>query len=87
MKDWSGLRDCRVVRLNAELFPPSTYEMELWRQYHLNPITAEATMPDELIALLAGCEALFAISVALPAPAVEVSGPLPHHFAAWNGHR
>lgn len=74
MRDWGGLRDCRVVRLNAGLFPPRTYEMELWRQYHLNPITAEATTPDELIALLAGCEALFAISVALPAPVVESLG-------------
>jgi D-3-phosphoglycerate dehydrogenase len=74
MSHWSGLRDCRVVRLNAELFPPSAYEMELWRQYQLNPIKAEATTPDELIAVLAGCEALFAISVALPAPVVESLG-------------
>jgi D-3-phosphoglycerate dehydrogenase / 2-oxoglutarate reductase len=71
MKDWSSLRDFRVVRLNAALFPPSAYETGLCRQYHLNPIEVEANTPDDIIPWVADCDALFAISVALPAAVVE----------------
>ena len=71
MKDWSGLRDFRVVRLNAALFPPSAYETNLCHQYHLNPIEVEANTPDDIIPWVADCDALFAISVALPAAVVE----------------
>jgi D-3-phosphoglycerate dehydrogenase len=71
MKDWSSLRDFRVVRLNAALFPPSAYETGLCRQYHLNPIEVEANTPDDIIPRVADCDALFAISVALPAAVVE----------------
>src|SRR5260221_13124168 len=70
MKDWSGLRDFRVVRLNASLFPPSAYETNLCHQYHLNPIEVEANTPDDIIPWVADCDALFAISVALPAAVV-----------------
>ena len=71
MRDWSRLEDWRVVRLNAKLFPPSAYEAGLWRQYHLNPIEVEANTPDAIIPWVADCDALFAISVALPAVVVE----------------
>lgn len=71
MRDWSGLQDFRVVRLNAALFPPSAYETDLCRQYHLTPILAEANKPDDIIPWVADCDALFAISVALPATVVE----------------
>lgn len=71
MRDWSGLQYFRVVRLNAELFPPSAFEADLCRHYHLNPIEVEANTPDDIIPWVADCDALFAISVALPAAVVE----------------
>ena len=71
MQHWSGLRDFRVVRLNANLFPPSAFETDLCRHYHLNPILAEANTPADIIPWVADCDALFAISVALPAAVVE----------------
>jgi D-3-phosphoglycerate dehydrogenase / 2-oxoglutarate reductase len=70
MGDWSKLQAFRVVRLNAELFPPSAYERDLCRQYHLSPIEVEANTPADIIPWVADCDALFAISVALPAAVV-----------------
>jgi D-3-phosphoglycerate dehydrogenase len=71
MRDWSGLRDYRVVRLNASLFPPSAYETSLYDRYQLSPILVEANTPDDILPWVADCDALFAISVALPAAVVE----------------
>ena len=71
MSDWSGLRNFRLVRLNAALFPVSAYEASLYRQYQLSPIEVEANTPGDIIRWVADCDALFAISVALPAAVVE----------------
>lgn len=71
MKDWSSLRNFRVVRLNAALFPVSAYEASLYRQYNLSPVEVEANTPADIIPHVADCDALFAISVALPAAVVE----------------
>jgi D-3-phosphoglycerate dehydrogenase len=68
MGDLSGFR---VVRLNAELFPIGDYEANLCREYGLNIVAVEANTPDEIIPHVAECDALFAISVALPTPVVE----------------
>lgn len=68
MKD---LRAFRVVRLNAALFPPSPYELELYARYQLSPVLAEANTPDDLIPLVADCDAAFAVSVTLPAAVVD----------------
>lgn len=69
--DWSHLRNFRVVRLNATLFPVSDYEAGLYRQYALSPIEVEANTPEDIIPHVAECDALFAISVALPASVVN----------------
>src|SRR5258708_3064576 len=71
MSDPSSLRDFRVVRLNASLFPPSAYEMSLYERYQISPILAEANTPDDLIPWVASCDALFAISVGRPAAVVD----------------
>jgi D-3-phosphoglycerate dehydrogenase len=71
MKDWSSLRNFRVVRLNAALFPVSAYEASLYRQYNLSPVEVEANTPADIIPHVTDCDALFAISVALPATVVE----------------
>ena len=70
MTDWSHLRDFRVVRLNARLSPVSPLEARLYDRYDLRPILAEANSVAELIPVLADCDALFAVSVALPAPVI-----------------
>ena len=69
--DWSNLRNFRVVRLNATLFPVNEYEAGLYRQYNLSPIEVEANTPEDIIPHVADCDALFAVSVALPARVVE----------------
>lgn len=61
----------RVVRLNAELFPPSEFDRELYRAYHLDPIEIEANSPTEIIPYVADCEALLVVSTALPAGVIE----------------
>ncbi|MCX6043618.1 MAG: C-terminal binding protein [Chloroflexi bacterium] len=70
MQDWTHLEKAKVVRLNAVL-NPNQYEAAIYREYHLNPIHVEATTPDELIAVLEDCDALFAVSVKLPTPVIE----------------
>ena len=71
MRDWSSLRDARVVRLNADLFPPSDYETSLFEHYQIRPILTEANTPQDILPWVADCDALFAISVALPAAVVD----------------
>ncbi|CAN5834788.1 hypothetical protein BH10CHL1_BH10CHL1_14530 [soil metagenome] len=70
MQDWSHLEKVRVVRLNAVL-NPNQYEAAIFQEYHLNPVHVEATTPEELIEVLADCDALFAVSVKLPTPVIE----------------
>ena len=69
--DWTSLAGSRGVRLNAELFPVSDYETSLYRQFGLRPVEVEANTPADLIPHVAECDALFAISVTLPAEVIE----------------
>ena len=56
----------RVVRLNANLFPITESEAELYGKYHFEILEAEANEPEESIPHVVECDALFAVSVALP---------------------
>ena len=47
--NWNHLSNCKVIRLNATLFPVSRFETELYQKYHLNPLQIEANTPDEII--------------------------------------
>ncbi len=60
----------RVVRLNAALFPIDAYEAGLYRQYGIEPVEVEAAAPGDILAQAADADAVFAISVALPAVVV-----------------
>lgn len=60
----------RVVRLNAAMFPIDAYEAGQYRQYGLQPVEAEAAAPADLLAHIADADAVFAVSVALPAEVV-----------------
>jgi phosphoglycerate dehydrogenase-like enzyme len=56
--------------LNAVLHP-NDIELELYKHYHLNPVFCEPTTPEEIIPYVQDCDALFAVSVSLPAPVIE----------------
>ena len=60
-----------VVRLNANLFPITESEAELYRKYHFEILEVEVNEPDEIIPHVAECDGLFAVSVALPTPVIE----------------
>ncbi len=68
---FAQLTNFRVIRLNATLFPVSEFEAGLYRKYNLNPVQVEAYAPEEIIPHVADCDALFAISVALPEAVIE----------------
>lgn len=69
--DWSFMRGMRVVRLNARLFPAGAYERAQWARFGIVPLEVEANTPDEIIAHVADCDALFAVSVSLPVPVID----------------
>lgn len=66
MRNWSNLEKCRIVRLNATLFPVGEIEADLCEKYHLRPVQVEANSPEEIIPYVADCDALFAVAVSLP---------------------
>lgn len=66
MSKWSHLKECKIVRLNAELMPVNRFETAMYRHYGITPLLVEAETPDEIIPNVQDCDALFAISVALP---------------------
>ena len=71
MRNWSDLENCRIVRLNATLFPVSEFEASLYEKYDLKPVQVEANLPEEIIPRVEDCDALFAISVSLPEAVVS----------------
>jgi D-3-phosphoglycerate dehydrogenase len=66
----SSLADCRIVRLNAELFPVSREEQEACRRHGIEPEPVEAETEAELREVVAGADAVFAVSVKLPASVI-----------------
>lgn len=71
MRPRTSVADARVVRLNAEMHPVSAYEREEYARFGLAPVLAEARTPDELIPLVAQADAVFAVSVTLPAEVIR----------------
>ena len=69
--DWSFMRGMRVVRLNARLFPAGAYERAQWARFGIEPVEVEANAPGEIIAHVAECDALFAVSVSLPVQVID----------------
>ncbi|MHB0859316.1 MAG: C-terminal binding protein, partial [Anaerolineae bacterium] len=69
--DRNALQHFNVVRLNARLFPVEPYEADLFARYGLQVTQEETDNPDALIRLLAGCDAVFTTSTALPTRVVE----------------
>jgi len=61
----------KILRLNASLFPVGAFEAAQYRRYGIAPIEVEADTPAAILAHAADCDALFAISVALPAELVN----------------
>jgi D-3-phosphoglycerate dehydrogenase len=69
--DWSFMRDRRIVRLNARLFPAGDFERAQWRRFGMAPLEFEAATPAEIIPHVAQADALFAVSVSLPPAVIE----------------
>ena len=69
--DWSFMRGMRVVRLNARLFPAGAFERAQWARFGIEPVEVEANTPDEIMAHVADCDALFAVSVSLPVSVID----------------
>ncbi len=61
----------RTVRLNAALMPVRPVEAALCREYGLAPTCVEAHTPEEIISNVAGCDAIFVVSAALPRAVIE----------------
>lgn len=66
-----SLADCRIVRLNAELFPVSAEERAQYQRFGIVPLECEVNGLDELTPVVAEADGLFAVSVKLPAEVIQ----------------
>lgn len=71
MSSHRDLKNYRVVRLNATLFPVRLAEAALYRRYDLVPLLVEANTPGDIIPQVADCDALLVVSTSLPTPVIE----------------
>ena len=71
MSKWAHLKDFRIVRLNAAMYPIGAAEDSCYRHYGLEPLQVEATTPEEIIPHVATCDAVLVIAAALPLPVVD----------------
>ncbi len=71
MSKWDHLKNRRVVRLNATMFPVHPVEEAYYRRYGLDPLRVEAATPEEIISHVADCDALLVVAAALPRPVIE----------------
>jgi len=67
----SGLDKFSVVRMNAKLSQVGDFEAAIWRKNGLTVTQVEANTPETILQHVADCDALFAVSVLLPAEVVE----------------
>lgn len=70
--DLPPLAECRIVRLNAELFPVSAEERAEYRRVGIVPIECESNGLDELGPVVAEADGVFAVSVKLPEEVIRV---------------
>ena len=66
------LAECRIVRLNAELFPVSSEERAEFERAGIVPIECESNGLEELAPVVAEADGVFAVSVKLPAEVIRV---------------
>ena len=72
MADWASLlRDARVVRLNARLFPLIPYETAQFARFGVSLIPVETYAPDEMIPLVADADAICVVSASMPVAVME----------------
>jgi len=67
----NNLHNATIVRLNAQLHPVTPYEFAAYERYGISPTLVEAQAPAEITAHVAHADAVFAVSVALPAPVIQ----------------
>ena len=61
----------KIVRLNATLFPISTYEAAHYERFGLRPVQIEGESPEEILACAADCDGLLVVSGKLPQQVIE----------------
>ncbi len=66
-----SMNDGKIVRLNAELFPVTEAEEELYGKFGLSPVRIEADSPQEILEQAEDCVALFVVSSELPAEVIR----------------
>ncbi|MBW7886246.1 MAG: hypothetical protein H3C34_27190 [Caldilineaceae bacterium] len=71
MADRTSLTRARIVRLNAKLHPPTQYELAYYDRYRLAPFLVEAQTPAEIIPHVSQADAVFVVSVAMPASVIR----------------
>ena len=71
MRYGTPLVEARIVRLNAEQHPVTAYEAEQYARFGLTPKLVEARTPAEIIPHVAEADAVFAVSVSLPAAVID----------------
>jgi len=64
--------ECRIVRLNAELFPVTDEERAEYQRAGIVPIECERNGLEELAGVVAEADAVFAVSVKLPGEVIRM---------------
>ena len=65
------LSSCKVVRLNADLFPITPFEQEKYDEYRITPQPVEVRSSEELIENVQDADAVMVVSQSLPAKVIE----------------
>lgn len=60
-----------VVRLNADMFPVSATERDLWQRYGITPVEIEASRPRDIIPYVGSAHAVCVISASLPTEVID----------------
>ena len=66
-----NLSSCKVVRLNAELFPITRFEQEKYDEHGITPVPVEVRSLEELIDNVQDADAVMVVSQSLPAEVIE----------------
>lgn len=67
----NDLSSAPVVRLNAEMFPISATERDLWQRYNITPVEIEAASPEDIIPHVRSAHAVCVISASLPRSVID----------------
>ena len=61
----------KIVRLNAELFPVTSFEQEKYDEHGMTPVAVETQSREELAEHVSGADAVMVVSQSLPADVIQ----------------